>query len=335
MKDEEKMIEDQMRNEQKEVENQMKTGKILAICTSQKKGTQKKETASAVLKADWGIEGDAHAGKWHRQVSLLAFEKIEAFRAKGAEVDFGAFGENLVVEGFDLRTIPVGTCFQIGEAVLKLTQIGKECHSHCEIYKVMGDCIMPREGVFTEVIKGGRIKAGDEITMLPLKEDRPFTAAVITLSDKGYAGEREDKSGPLIREMLDKAGYDVVETLLFPDGRPVLERQFCRLADLRQVNVIFTTGGTGFAERDVTPEATSAVCDRMAMGIADAVRQYSLTITGRAMLSRAVSGIRKKTLIVNLPGSPKAVKESLEYILPHLGHGLGILRGTDGECGKS
>lgn len=165
--------------------------------------------------------------------------------------------------------------------------------------------------------------------------DRPFTAAVITLSDKGAAGEREDKSGPLIREMLEKEGYEIVETLLLPDGRAGLEQQLIRLADQRQVNLILTTGGTGFSKRDVTPEATIAVCDRMAMGIADAIRQYSLTITGRAMLSRAVSGIRKETLIVNLPGSPKAVRESLEYVLPHLGHGLGILRGTDGECGNS
>ena len=199
----------------------------------------------------------------------------------------------------------------------------------------MGDCILPREGVFSKVLKGGEIKAGDEITMLPLEKDRPFTAAVITLSDKGAAGEREDKSGPLIQEMLMKEGYDVIETLLLPDGEQPLKHQLMRQADQRQVNVIFTTGGTGFAERDVTPEATQAVCDRMAMGIADAIRQYSLSITGRAMLSRAVSGIRKKTLLVNLPGSPKAVKESLEYVLPHLGHGLGILRGTDGECGNS
>ena len=111
-----------------------------------------------------------------------------------------------------------------------------------------------------------------------------------------------------------KEGYDVIETLLLPDGEQPLKHQLMRLADQRQVNVIFTTGGTGFAERDVTPETTQAVCDRLAMGIADAIRQYSLSITGRAMLSRAVSGIRKKTLIVNLPGSPKAVKESLEYV---------------------
>lgn len=309
-------------------------GKILAICTSEKKGTQKKMINTARLIEDWGIEKDAHGGKWHRQVSLLSFEKIEAFRDKGAEVDFGAFGENLVVEGFDLRQVPVGSQFQIGEAVLELTQIGKECHSHCNIYHTMGDCIMPREGVFAKVVKGGGISPGTEMTLLPFEKNRPFTAAVITLSDKGAAGQREDKSGPLIQEILEGQGYEVVETLLLPDGRTVLEHQLCRLADQRQVNVVFTTGGTGFSERDVTPEATMAVCDRMANGIADAIRQYSLTITGRAMLSRAVSGIRKKTLIVNLPGSPKAVKESLEYVLPHLGHGLGILRGTDGECGK-
>lgn len=309
-------------------------GKILAICTSEKKGTQKKPVNTAKLIEDWGIEGDAHGGKWHRQVSLLSFEKIEDFRAKGVEVDFGAFGENLVVEGFDLSQIPVGSQFQIGKAVLELTQIGKECHNHCAIYQAVGDCIMPREGVFTKVIKGGEMKVGDEICLLPLPDDRPFTAAVITLSDKGAKGEREDKSGPAVREMLEKEGYCVVETLLLPDGKEPLSTQLCRLADQRQVNVIFTTGGTGFSERDLTPEATIAVCDRMANGIADAIRQYSLTITGRAMLSRAVSGIRKKTLIINLPGSPKAVKESLEYVLPQLDHGLGILRGTAGECGN-
>lgn len=309
-------------------------GKILGICISEKRGTEKHEIQEANLVKDWGIEGDAHGGKWHRQVSLLSFEKIEDFRAKGAEVDFGAFGENLIVEGYDLRALPVETRFQIGDAVLELTQIGKECHSHCQIYKRMGDCIMPREGVFTEVVKPGHIKVDDEITMIPPKKDRPFTAAVITLSDKGAAGEREDKSGPKIVEMIGEAGYDVKETLLLPDGRTALEKQLIRLADQRQINVIFTTGGTGFAERDVTPEATIAVCDRMANGIADAIRNYSMTITPRAMFSRAVSGIRKRTLIINLPGSPKAVREALEFLLPHLDHGIGILRGSEGECAR-
>ncbi len=309
-------------------------GKVLAVCVSEKKGTQKHEVEEAMFRKDWGIENDAHAGNWHRQVSLLSFEKIEEFRRRGASVDFGAFGENIVAEGYDFRNLPVGTRFRMGEALIEMTQIGKECHSHCAIYQTMGDCIMPREGVFARVLEGGMVRRGDEIRMIPMDADAPFTAAVITLSDKGYSGEREDKSGPAASGMLKDAGYRVIEELLLPDGVEGLKRQLCRLADQRQVNVIFTTGGTGFAPRDVTPEATSAVCDRMAPGIADAIRQYSLTITPRAMLSRAVSGIRGRTLIVNLPGSPTAVRESLGYILPSLGHGLGLLRGTDGECGN-
>ena len=309
-------------------------GEIKAICISEKRGTQKKEIPEAQILEDWGIEGDAHGGKWHRQISLLAVEKIEDFRARGAEIDYGAFGENLIVEGYDLRALPVGTRFKIGEVLLELTQIGKECHSHCEIYKKMGDCIMPREGVFTKAINGGHIQKGDKIEMIPPEQERPFTVAVITLSDKGFAGAREDKSGPLICEMLKEAGYDVVETILLPDERVGLERQMKRLADQRQVSLILTTGGTGFSPRDITPEATIAVCERMARGIAEAIRGYSMTITRRAMLSRAESGIRKGTLIVNLPGSPKAVKESLEFILPELSHGLGILRGSEGECAR-
>ena len=309
-------------------------GKLIAICIGEHRGTQKHQVEKATLIENWGIEKDAHGGTWHRQVSLLSLEKIEEFQKKGAQIDFGAFGENLIIEGFDLRTIPVGTKIQIGTTLLELTQIGKECHSHCQIYKTMGDCIMPREGVFAKVITGGTIRPGDQVQLLPLPKDRPFTAAVITLSDKGSTGEREDKSGPLIKDLLQSQGYQVIESLLLPDGRPDLEKHLCRLADQRQVNLILTTGGTGFSQRDTTPEATLAVCDRMANGIAEAIRQYSLTITGRAMLSRAVSGIRRQTLIVNLPGSPKAVKESLDYILPHLGHGLGILRGSEGECGN-
>ena len=143
-------------------------GKIIAICMSEKKGTQKHEIDHAIVKEDWGIVGDAHAGNWHRQVSLLSVEKVNDFRDRGAEVGHGAFGENLVVEGFDLRTLPIGSRFQIGDVLLEMTQIGKQCHSHCEIYKVMGDCIMPREGVFAKVIRGGEIHTGDEITLLPI-----------------------------------------------------------------------------------------------------------------------------------------------------------------------
>ena len=308
--------------------------RLLEICISKERGTAKVPVGEAVLREDWGLEGDAHAGSWHRQVSLLAFERIEEFRRRGGEVDPGAFGENLIIEGLDLRALPVGTRITVGgEAILELTQIGKECHSHCEIYKRVGDCIMPREGVFARVVRGGQIQKGDQVQTERPSPDRPFTAAVITLSDKGAIGERKDESGPLAARMLEQAGYKVEEQLLLADGIEPLKSQLIRLADQRQIGVIFTTGGTGFSPRDLTPEATIAACDRMAEGIAQAILGYSLSITPRAMFSRAVSGIRGGTLIVNLPGSPKAVREALEFLLPHLEHGLGILRGTDGECG--
>ena len=309
-------------------------GKVIAICTSPAKGTQKTRIEEGTFIEDFGLEGDAHAGKWHRQISLLSYDKIEAFRARGAEVEDGAFGENVIVQGIDFRNLPVGTRLKCNDVLLEMTQIGKECHSHCQIYKRMGDCIMPREGVFAEVVTGGHIKVGDEVVMEQVKSDRPFSAAVITLSDKGAAGEREDKSGPMIVEMLKDVGYDIKETILLPDEQKKLEKELIRLADQRQLNVIFTTGGTGFSERDRTPEATVNVCDRMANGIADVIRSYSMTITDRAMFSRAVSGMRKKTLIINLPGSPKAVTEALEYILPRLPHGLDVLRGNVQECGR-
>lgn len=136
-------------------------GKIKGICVSEKRGTQKHEVECAEFVEDWGIKGDAHAGKWHRQVSLLSYEKIEDFRKRGAEVAFGAFGENVIVEGYDFRNLPVGTRFQCGDVLLEMTQIGKECHSHCEIYKKMGECIMPHEGVFAVVLRGGIIHKGD------------------------------------------------------------------------------------------------------------------------------------------------------------------------------
>lgn len=142
------------------------TGTVMAVCTSPEKGTQKQNVSRALLIEDYGIEGDAHAGKWHRQVSLLSYEKIEDFRQRGAEIAFGAFGENLVVSGIDFRTLPVGTRFQCGEVTLELTQIGKECHHGCEIFRKMGDCIMPREGVFAKVLHGGTIAVGDELKVL-------------------------------------------------------------------------------------------------------------------------------------------------------------------------
>ena len=308
-------------------------GIVKAICISEKKGTQKHRVEEAVFVEDYGIENDAHAGKWHRQVSLLSYDKIEDFKKRGADVLDGAFGENLVVEGFDFRNLPVGTIFQCGDVILEMTQIGKQCHSHCEIYKIMGECIMPKEGVFTKVIQGGIIRTGDEMTIIG--ERSRFKTAVLTLSDKGAVGEREDKSGPLIREIIEKENYLVIDQRVLPDEQKTIEETLIHLCDRLKVDLILTTGGTGFSLRDRTPEATMAVADRMAPGIAEAIRAYSMQITNRAMLSRGVSALRGQTLIINLPGSPKAVKESLDCILPALPHGLEILKGSASECARS
>ena len=159
-----------------------------------------------------------------------------------------------------------------------------------------------------------------------------YTTAILTLSDKGSKGERVDVSGQRIRELLPADKYQVVSYTLLPDDRSQIEAELIRLADEEQVDLILTTGGTGFSPRDVTPEATYAVMDRNAPGIAEALRAYSMSITKRAMLSRAASVLRGKTLIVNLPGSPTAVTEELSYLLGTLEHGLDILLGRDSEC---
>lgn len=158
--------------------------------------------------------------------------------------------------------------------------------------------------------------------------------AVITSSDKGYRGEREDLSGPAVKEIVEAAGYQVVSMDILPDDREMLSARMAEIADLGLVELILTTGGTGFSQRDVTPEATEDVIERRVPGIPEAMRAFSMTITKRAMLSRATAGIRKKTLIINLPGSPKAVRESLEVVMDSLGHGIEILTGEAGECGR-
>jgi molybdenum cofactor synthesis domain-containing protein len=305
-------------------------GKVLAICISDEKGTAKQNVGKAEFVAGHGLSGDAHAGTWHRQGSLLSHEKIEAFRARGAKVDDGAFGENMVVEGIDFRGLPVGTVLECGDVVLEMTQIGKECHSHCAIFKTMGDCIMPREGVFAKVVHGGFVSGGDELGVR-----RPFRVWVITSSDKGSRGEREDLTAPAIREIIiAAAGYSDAGYTMLPDDQAGLEEELKRICDGGLADLILTSGGTGFSPRDRMPEATLAVAERLAPGIAEAMRSQSMAITGRAMLSRGVCAIRGSTLIVNLPGSPKAARENLSFIIAELRHGLDILTGRDGECGQ-
>ena len=244
-------------------------GKVIAVCTSDRKGIQKQDVSTAHFSAEWGIDGDAHAGKWHRQISLLSADKIEAFNKRGANVIPGAFGENLVVEGFDFRALPVGTLLRCNDVLLEMTQIGKECHSHCEIYKKMGDCIMPREGVFARVLEPGTISVGDEMVIVPREGKFPWQAAIITLGESGIS--------ETISKRLRDAGYAVVEEPAIPDDVRVLKQQLMRLCDQRQLDLILVTGGTGSAAQD----AMRAVSDKPDPGI------VSAAIRGKTLIAAA------------------------------------------------
>lgn len=156
--------------------------------------------------------------------------------------------------------------------------------------------------------------------------------AILTASTLGFQGKREDKSGMCIKNIVEKAGFEVTFMQILPDDRRILSETMRQLADEEAVDLILTTGGTGFAQDDVTPEATLDIVERQAAGIPEAMRAYSMQFTGRAMLSRAAAGIRRQTLIVNLPGSPKAIEEVLDYLLPEMVHGIEILQGKAKEC---
>lgn len=301
---------------------------ITSVCRSERRGTVKQNIKSGVLVENFGLEGDAHGGNWHRQISLLSQDSIDVFNARGAGVDAGAFGENLTVSGMDLKTLPVGCRLRIGEtALLEITQIGKTCHTSCEIAQRMGECIMPREGVFARVLRGGAVAVGDAVSVI-------WRAAVLTISDKGAAGLREDTSGPAVCALAEQHGYHVVETAVIPDDFDTIAAKLRALCDEDRADLILTTGGTGFAPRDVTPEATEAVITRKTPGIAEAMRAGSLAITPRAMLSRATAGIRAKALIVNLPGSPKGATENLVFVVDSLSHGIALLKSAEGECAR-
>lgn len=305
----------------------MSDGILLHLCVSAKKGIAKHEVPMALLRADYGVENDAHAGDWHRQVSLLAHADIESMRAKGLKLNPGAFGENLVIDGIGIDQLGVGSQLRVGPVLLEMTQIGKVCHTRCAIYYATGDCIMPRTGLFARVLEGGTLHPGLPVLVVRSISRSAIQVAVVTASDRCAAGSTVDTSGPAVANLLhNRLGAHIAWSIIVPDDAGLIAEVLKDLCD-RRVDLIVTTGGTGLSARDVTPEATRAVIDRELPGLAEAMRAASAKHTPSALLSRAIAGVRNETLIVNLPGSVKGATENLDAILLTIPHAVKMLRG--------
>jgi len=304
--------------------------KVLSVNTSAKKGTIKKPVESIQLN-EFGVAGDAHSGRWHRQVSLLATESISKFAAEaGRTISFGEFAENITTSGILLHECRPLDRFLNDTVELEVTQIGKKCHGdNCSIFRETGNCVMPKEGIFARVIRNGKLKAGDELRYQP----KILNIQIITLSDRASAGEYDDKSGPQIK-ILTESFFNginrkiVLANHLIPDD-PDRLAQLINESLAQSVDVIFTTGGTGIGPRDFTPDTVRPLLDKEIPGIMELIRvKYGMEKPG-ALLSRGIAGVAGKTLIYCLPGSVKAVTEYCHEILPTIEHSLYMIEGID------
>lgn len=304
--------------------------RVVSTNLSREKGT-KKQPVDGVTVDEHGIVGDAHAGAWHRQVSLLGHEDIEAFAsANDIPISPGDCAENLTISGLDFSQISVLDRLQIGDVELQVTQIGKDCHGDdCGIYRQLGECIMPHLGVFTRVLRTGKIDPGDPVDYLPYT----LTCKVITLSDRASQGEYTDRSGPRIGELLRHYFEDTrwrleIESDVIADEAPILKT---RLQQAREsgIDVVVTTGGTGVGPRDITPDVVGDFCEKTVPGIMEMIRVKYGADNPRALLSRSVAGVSGGMLIYTLPGSVTAVEEYMSEILLTFEHLLLTAKGLD------
>jgi len=304
--------------------------KVVSVNLSEKVGTYKVPVDEATLDAR-GLVGDAHAGDWHRQVSMLGKASVERFTAKtGREVCPGEFAENLLIDGADLAEACILDRFRIGGVELVVTQIGKKCHGDdCVIFREVGQCVMPSEGVFCRVVSGGTVRAGDAGEHLP----KTLDIRVITLSDRAEAGRYEDRSGPAVRTCLEEFFAETrwrlaVENVLLPDDADRLAAELAAARDAG-ADAVFTTGGTGVGPRDVTPEVVTAFCDKLVPGITEHIRLKYGADKPNALLSRSVAGLAGTMQVYALPGSVRAVNEYTTEILKTFEHVLQMAHGLD------
>lgn len=303
--------------------------KIRSLNISEEKGTLKTPVETVEIN-ELGMKGDAHAGHWNRQVSLLGIESLKkAEEQNKLQFHYGDFGENITTEGIELHKCNVLDQFQSGEVLLEVTQIGKKCHSGCEIMQQVGNCIMPIEGTFCRVLKGGRITVGDELTYIP----KQIRIAVITLSDRASKGIYEDKSGPLaaklLKEFFEKGNRPVeIEMQVISDDEEKLKQLILHSIN-DKTDIIVTTGGTGIGSRDITPDVVKKLMDKEIPGIMELIRYKYGSQKPNVLLSRSVAGTIKESLIYTLPGSVKAVNEYLTEITGTLEHSLRMINDLD------
>jgi len=308
----------------------MENGKVVAISISERKGEKKRNIDEARLVKGLGIQDDAHAEGGERQVSLLADESITRVKKDGLKVFYGDFAENIVTRGVDHGRIRPGDTILIGEeAVLKVTKIGKECHSPCNIFRQVGYCIMPEEGIFCRVIKGGNVKVGDEIEYLP----GTLRFLIITLSDRVSQGKSSDKSGPAIKNILENYFREEpwrtkFNGVVLSDDPQSLKSEI-KKACKEGVDFIFTTGGTGIGQRDITPDVVNSLADKIIPGIMEHIRTKYGEKNPKALLSRSIAALIGKTFVYTLPGSVKAVREYMGEILKTLEHCIFMLHNID------
>ena len=308
----------------------MENLRIHSVNISAYKGTPKVPVPSIVVN-NLGIEGDAHAGNWHRQVSLLGVESIAKAEASlGRKLQYGEFAENITTEGYPLYKMKPLDRLVSGELVMEVTQIGKKCHgSGCSIYKETGDCVMPREGIFCRILSPGILKSGDYFEYHP----RVLRIKVITVSDRASGGEYEDKSGPLLAQLagefftIEGRQYETSVSVV-PDEEEVI-RPLVKECIEAGFDIIFTSGGTGIGPRDVTPEAVKPLIEKEIPGIMELIRvKYGMQIPN-ALISRGIAGLSGRSLIYTMPGSPKAIEEYASEILKTLEHSLRMIHGID------
>lgn len=308
----------------------MKNAAVVSVNISEKKGTVKHPVDSITVTEN-GVEHDAHAGTWHRQVSMLAVESIEKFAGEAKRtIRSGEFAENITTRGIELVKCGIFDRFRVGGAELELTQVGKECHgTACAIFKEVGNCVMPKEGIFCRVIRTGTIRPNDEIHYLP----KVMRVSIVTLSDRASRGIYDDRSGPKIREILDSffsaGGWrSDIRSAVIPDDADSLRTH---LAENKKngTDFLFTTGGTGVGERDITVDTVSAALDKQIPGIMEFIRLKYGAEKPNALLSRGVAGVMGKTIVYTLPGSVKAVSEYLSEITRTMEHLLFMLHGID------